>query len=94
MRQEATQPAVAPVTLSLKYTRGDKGENAAVTLANAVDADQPLCDGFNRLALIHVSLLDSRLVAMAIGQNLDRVCCLDDPSWRRGRVRFTQLERH
>ena len=40
----------------------DDGENAAVTLANDLNAAQLLCDEFNRLALIHASLTDSRLV--------------------------------
>lgn len=40
----------------------DDGENAAVTLANEVDASQLLCDEFNRLALVHASLTSTRLV--------------------------------
>lgn len=44
----------------------DDGENAAVTLANEVDAVQLLCDEFNRLALIHASLADTRLVTTPI----------------------------
>ncbi|WP_433634778.1 hypothetical protein [Halomicrococcus sp. NG-SE-24] len=40
----------------------DDGENAAVTLANDHAATQFLCDEFNRLALIHASLIDTRLV--------------------------------
>jgi predicted nucleic acid-binding protein len=40
----------------------DDGENAAVTLANAIRAVQLLCDEFNRLALVHASLVDTRLV--------------------------------
>jgi len=40
----------------------DDGENAAVTLANDIDTTQLLCDEFNRLALVHASLVDSRLV--------------------------------
>ncbi len=40
----------------------DDGENAAITLANDLDATQLLCDEFNRLALIHASLADTRLV--------------------------------
>lgn len=40
----------------------DDGENAAVTLANDVDAALFLCDEFNRLGLIHASLADTRLV--------------------------------
>lgn len=40
----------------------DDGENAAVTLANDVGADQFLCDEFNSLALVHASLVDARLL--------------------------------
>ncbi|QSW98303.1 hypothetical protein [Haloterrigena alkaliphila] len=40
----------------------DDGENAAVSLANDLDATQFLCDEFNQLALIHASLADTRLV--------------------------------
>ncbi|WP_417936272.1 hypothetical protein [Haloarcula onubensis] len=44
----------------------DDGENAAVTLANDIDAVQLLCDEFNRLALVHASLADTRLVTTPI----------------------------
>src|SRR6056297_1394327 len=44
----------------------DDGENAAVTLANEVNAVQLLCDEFNRLAVIHASLVDTRLVTTPI----------------------------
>jgi len=40
----------------------DDGENAAVTLANNLDAALFLCDEFNQLGLIHASLADTRLV--------------------------------
>ena len=40
----------------------DDGENAAVTLANEVDAALFLCDEFTQLGLIHASLADTRLV--------------------------------
>lgn len=40
----------------------DDGENAAVTLANELGATLLLCDEFNRLALIHASLAETRLV--------------------------------
>lgn len=40
----------------------DDGENAAVTLANTIDATQLLCDEFNQLALIYASLVETRLV--------------------------------
>ncbi|AEN06194.1 hypothetical protein [Halolamina sp.] len=44
----------------------DDGENAAVTLANEIDAVQLLCDEFNRLALVHASLAETRLVTTPI----------------------------
>nr|WP_233340953.1 hypothetical protein [Haloprofundus sp. MHR1] len=40
----------------------DDGENAAVTLANDLDATLFLCDEFNQLGLVHASLADTRLV--------------------------------
>ncbi|SDD87873.1 hypothetical protein [Natrinema hispanicum] len=40
----------------------DDGENAAVTLANELDAALFFCDEFNQLGLIHASLADTRLV--------------------------------
>jgi predicted nucleic acid-binding protein len=40
----------------------DDGENAAVALANDLDAALLLCDEFNRLGLVHASLADTRLV--------------------------------
>lgn len=40
----------------------DAGEHAAVTLANELDATQLICDEFNRLALIHASLANTRLL--------------------------------
>lgn len=40
----------------------DDGENAAVTLANDLEAALFLCDEFNHLGLIHASLADTRLV--------------------------------
>lgn len=40
----------------------DDGENAAVTLANDLDAELLLCDEFNQLGLIHALLADTRLV--------------------------------
>jgi predicted ribonuclease YlaK len=40
----------------------DDGENAAVSVANDLEATQFLCDEFNRLAIIHASLVDTRLV--------------------------------
>ena len=44
----------------------DDGENASVTLANETDAVQLLCDEFNRLALVHASLAETRLVTTPI----------------------------
>lgn len=52
---------VRPVDLDETFPLDD-GENAAVVLANDVDASRLLCDEFNRLALVHASLNDSRLV--------------------------------
>lgn len=40
----------------------DDGENAAVALANDLDAALLLCNEFNQLGLIHASLADTRLV--------------------------------
>jgi predicted nucleic acid-binding protein len=40
----------------------DDGENAAVSLANDLDAAFLLCDEFTQLGLIHASLADTRLV--------------------------------
>lgn len=40
----------------------DDGENAAVTLANELNAALFPCDEFNQLGLIHASLADTRLV--------------------------------
>lgn len=40
----------------------DDGENAAVTLANEMDAELLCCDEFAQLGLIHASLADTRLV--------------------------------
>jgi len=40
----------------------DDGENAAVTLANELDAALLLCDEFNQLGVIHASLANTRLV--------------------------------
>ena len=54
---------VRPVDLDETFPL-DEGENAAVTLANGVNATQFLCDEFNRLALVHASLTGARLVTM------------------------------
>lgn len=53
--------AVRSVSLDAAFPLDD-GENAAVTLANEIDAALFLCDEFNRLGLIHASLADTRLV--------------------------------
>jgi len=50
-----------PVDLDAEFPLDD-GENAAVTLANELDAALVLCDEFNHLGLVHASLADSRLV--------------------------------
>jgi predicted nucleic acid-binding protein len=50
-----------PIDLDAEFPLDD-GENAAVTLANDLDASLFLCDEFNRLGLIHASLADTRLV--------------------------------
>lgn len=44
----------------------DDGENAAVSLANEIEADTFLCDEFNKLGLIHASLVDTRLLTTPI----------------------------
>jgi predicted nucleic acid-binding protein len=49
------------VTLDAEFPLDD-GENAAVTLANNLDAALFLCDEFNQLGLIHAPLADTRLV--------------------------------
>lgn len=53
--------AVRAVELDATFPLDD-GENAAVTLANELDADLLCCDEFARLGLIHASLVDTRLV--------------------------------
>jgi predicted nucleic acid-binding protein len=52
---------VEPVTLDEAFPLDD-GENAAVTLANDLDAELLLCDEFTRIGLIHASLAAARLV--------------------------------
>jgi predicted nucleic acid-binding protein len=49
------------VTLDTEFPLDD-GENAAVTLANEIEAAVLLCDEFTQLGLIHASLADTRLV--------------------------------
>ncbi|GGN24367.1 hypothetical protein [Halarchaeum nitratireducens] len=53
--------SVTAVTLDADFPLDD-GENAAVTLANDLDAALFLCDEFNSVGLIHASLADTRLV--------------------------------
>ncbi|NHN46595.1 hypothetical protein G9464_03155 [Halostella sp. JP-L12] len=57
----STEITTRSVTLNADFPLDD-GENAAVTLANEIDASLLLCDEFNRLGLIHASLADTRLV--------------------------------
>jgi rRNA-processing protein FCF1 len=52
---------VRSVSLDAQFPLDD-GENAAVSLANEVDAALFLCDEFNSLGLVHASLADTRLV--------------------------------
>lgn len=52
---------VQSVTLDAEFPLDD-GENAAVTLANDIDAVLLLCDEFERLGLVHASLANTRLV--------------------------------
>ncbi|WP_338738514.1 hypothetical protein [Haloplanus salilacus] len=52
---------IRPVALDAEFPLDD-GENAAVTLANELDAALFLCDEFTQLGLIHASLADTRLV--------------------------------
>jgi len=52
---------VQTVDLDVEFPLDD-GENAAVTLANEIDAELFLCDKFNSLGLIHASLANTRLV--------------------------------
>ena len=54
-------PTTRTVDLDAEFPLDD-GENAAVTLANELDASLFLCDEFNQLGLIHASLADTRLV--------------------------------
>jgi predicted nucleic acid-binding protein len=61
VRERAASFEIRAVTLDEAFPLDD-GENAAVTLANELAASELLCDEFNRLALVHASLVDSRLV--------------------------------
>lgn len=61
VRERAASFEIRAVTLDETFPLDD-GENAAVTLANKLAASELLCDEFNRLALVHASLVDSRLV--------------------------------
>ncbi|WP_251106159.1 hypothetical protein [Halorubrum hochsteinianum] len=53
--------AIRSVDLDAEFPLDDGG-NAAVTLANDLDAALFLCDEFTQLGLIHASLADTRLV--------------------------------
>lgn len=59
--EQITEMTVQSVDLDAEFPLDD-GENAAVTLANNIDAQLFLCDEFNSLGLIHASLADTRLV--------------------------------
>jgi predicted nucleic acid-binding protein len=61
VRDRTAEMTELSVTLDAEFPLDD-GENAAVTLANEIDAALFLCDEFNRLGLIHASLADTRLV--------------------------------
>jgi hypothetical protein len=56
-RMEALETRSVPLDLEFPL-----GENAAVTLANDIDAAVLRCDEFTQLRLIHASLADTRLV--------------------------------
>jgi len=56
-----TEMSIQAVDLDAEFPLDD-GENAAVTLANEIDAELLLCDEFNSLGLIHASLANTRLV--------------------------------
>jgi rRNA-processing protein FCF1 len=91
-RREALE--TRSVDLDAEFPLDDE-ENAAVTLANDLDAALVLCDEFTQLGLIHASLADTRLVttpsllsvlvraehlsAAAAGQLLDGIS--DARSW-------------
>jgi len=60
--EDRTDVLVTALREYLRDAAHDDGENAAVTLANDLDAAILLCDEFNQLGLIHASLADSRLV--------------------------------
>lgn len=61
VRERAASFEIRAVTLDETFPLDD-GENAAVTLANELSVSELLCDEFNRLALVHASLVDSRLL--------------------------------
>jgi len=56
-----TEMTIRAVDLDAEFPLDD-GENAAVMLANNIDAELLLCDEFNSLGLIHASLANKRLV--------------------------------
>jgi len=58
---QADAVTVQSVDLDAEFPLDD-GENAVVTLANEIDATLFLCNEFNSLGLVHVSLADTRLM--------------------------------
>ena len=80
----------------------DDGENAAVTLANDLDAALLLYDEFNRLGPIHASLADTRLVTTptllsalvrAGALSVDDATALDDVADARSRDANAYVQR-
>lgn len=61
IRSSVESISIDSVTLDSQFPLDD-GENAAVTLANDIDAALFLCDEFNSLGLIHASLTGPQLV--------------------------------
>jgi len=59
--EQVADSSVRSVGLDTSFPLDD-GENAAVTLANDVEASLCLCDEFNRLGIVHASLVTARLV--------------------------------
>jgi predicted nucleic acid-binding protein len=59
--EQTDESNVRTVTLDTSFPLDD-GENAAVTLANDAGASLFLCDEFNRLGIVHASLVTARLV--------------------------------
>jgi len=59
--EQVADSSVRSVGLDTSFPLDD-GENAVVTLANDVEASLCLCDEFNRLGIVHASLVTARLV--------------------------------